>query len=46
MSQAEVRRLIGEPARDQSTPVQIIWRYPCGTAYFDIDSRRLVGAER
>ena len=46
LTQAEVRGLLGEPAKVESTPVQIRWRYPCGTAYFDIDTKRFVGFER
>ena len=46
LTQAEVRGLLGEPAKVESTPVQIKWRYPCGTAYFDIDTKRFVGYER
>ena len=46
LTQAEVRSLLGEPAKIESTPVQIKWRYPCGTAYFDIDTKRFVGYER
>ena len=46
LTQAEVRGLLGEPAKVESTPVQIRWRYPCGTAYFDIDTKRFVGYER
>ena len=46
LTQAEVRALLGEPARVESTPVQIKWRYPCGTAYFDVDTKRFVGYER
>ena len=46
LTPAEVRGLLGEPAKVESTPVQIKWRYPCGTAYFDIDTKRFVGYER
>ncbi len=46
MAQAEVRALLGEPAKIDSTPLQFVWRYPCGRAYFDADTRRLVGYER
>jgi len=46
LTQAEVRALLGEPARVESTPLQIKWRYACGSAYFDIDTRRFVGYER
>jgi hypothetical protein len=46
LTQSEVRGLLGEPARIDATPLQIIWRYPCGRAYFDGDTKRFVGAER
>lgn len=46
LTQDEVRALLGAPARIDSTPVQIKWRYPCGTAYFDIDTKRFVGYDR
>jgi hypothetical protein len=45
-TQAEVRRLLGEPAKVEATPLRIVWRYPCGAAYFDADTRRFVGHER
>ena len=46
MTQAEVRALVGEPSKMQTTPLQIVWRYPCGSAYFDANTTRFVGAER
>lgn len=46
LTQAEVRSLLGEPAKIDSTPLQITWRYPCGKAYFDADTKRFVGYER
>jgi hypothetical protein len=46
MTQADVRALLGEPAKIHSTPLQSVWRYPCGSAYFDADTRRFVGYER
>ena len=46
LTQAEVRALLGEPAKVESTPLQIKWRYACGSAYFDIDTKRFVGYER
>ena len=45
-TQADVRRLLGEPAKVESTPLRIVWRYPCGAAYFDADTHRFVGHER
>jgi len=46
LTQAEVRALLGEPAKIESTPLQIKWRYACGSAYFDGDTKRFVGYER
>ncbi len=46
LTQTEVRSLLGEPAKVDSTPLQITWRYPCGKAYFDAETRRFVGYER
>ena len=46
MTQPEVRALLGEPAKVEATPLRIVWRYPCGRAYFDADTRRFVGYER
>jgi hypothetical protein len=46
MTQADVRALLGEPAKIDSTPLQFVWRYPCGRVYFDADTRRFVGYER
>ena len=46
LTQAEVRALLGEPAKVEATPLQIKWRYPCGSAYFDVDTKRFVGYER
>ena len=46
MTEAEVRSLLGAPARIESTPLQSRWRYACGTAYFDADTKRFVGYER
>ena len=46
MTEAEVRGLLGAPAKIDATPLQSRWRYPCGTAYFDVDTKRFVGYER
>jgi len=46
ITQTEVRALLGEPAKVDATPLQVIWRYPCGRAYFDVETRRFVGYER
>jgi hypothetical protein len=46
LSQDEVRELLGEPPKKESTPLQTAWIYPCGTAYFDNDTRRFVGYRR
>ncbi len=46
MTEAEVRNALGSPAKIEATPLQSRWRYPCGTAYFDADTRRFVGYER
>jgi hypothetical protein len=46
MTEAEVRAVIGAPAKIDSTPLQDRWRYPCGTAYFDAQTRRFVGYEK
>ena len=46
MTQAEVRRILGEPAKVDATPLQTRWRYGCGDAYFDADTRLFVGFER
>jgi hypothetical protein len=45
MSEAEVRALLGAPAKVVATPLQTRWRYPCGTAYFDAQTNRFVGYE-
>jgi hypothetical protein len=45
MTEAEVRGLLGPPVKVESTPLQSRWRYPCGTAYFDVQSQRFVGFE-
>ena len=46
MTQPEVRALLGEPAKVDATPLRIVWRYPCGRAYFDAETQRFVGYER
>lgn len=46
LTRSEVRDLLGEPERVDATPLQIVWSYPCGRAYFDADTQRFVGAER
>ena len=46
LTQAEVQAMLGKPAKVDSTPLQIIWRYPCGRAYFDAESKRFLGYER
>jgi hypothetical protein len=46
MSQADVRGVMGEPAKVEATPLRTLWRYACGTAYFDADTRRFVGFEQ
>jgi hypothetical protein len=46
MTEAEVRRILGEPSKVDATPLQTRWRYGCGTAYFDADTKRFVGFER
>jgi hypothetical protein len=46
LTQAEVRALLGDPAKVDATPLQITWRYACGKAYFDADTKRFVGYER
>lgn len=46
MTEAEVRGVLGAPAKIDATPLQSRWRYPCGTAYFDADTRRFVGYDR
>jgi len=46
LSQSEVRALLGEPAKIDTTPLQVVWRYPCGRAYFDAETKRFVGYER
>ena len=46
MTEAEVRGLIGAPAKIDATPLQSRWRYACGTAYFDVGTKRFVGYER
>ena len=46
MTEAEVRSVIGAPAKIDATPLQNRWRYPCGTAYFDADTKRFVGYDR
>jgi hypothetical protein len=45
MTEAEVRAVLGAPAKVDATPLQFRWRYPCGTAYFDADTRRYRGYE-
>jgi len=45
MTEAEVRSVLGPPAKVDATPLQMRWRYPCGTAYFDADTRRFRGYE-
>ena len=45
MTETEIRNALGAPARIDSTPLQVRWRYPCGTAYFDADTKRFVGYE-
>lgn len=45
MTETEIRNALGAPARIDSTPLQARWRYPCGTAYFDADTKRFVGYE-
>ena len=40
-----MRTVLGAPAKIDSTPLQARWRYPCGTAYFDADTKRFVGYE-
>jgi hypothetical protein len=46
MSQADVRGVMGEPAKVEATPLRTLWRYACGTAYFDAETRRFVGFEQ
>jgi len=46
LTQPEVQAILGKPARVDSTPLQIVWRYPCGRAYFDAESKRFLGYER
>ena len=46
MTEAEVRGVLGSPAKIDATPLQSRWRYPCGTAYFDADTKRFVGYDR
>jgi hypothetical protein len=46
MTQADVRRILGEPLKVDATPLQTRWRYDCGSAYFDADTRLFVGFER
>jgi len=46
MTQADVRRILGEPSKIDATPLQTRWRYACGIAYFDSDTRLFVGFER
>jgi hypothetical protein len=44
MTEAEVRRHTGEPAKVDASPVWMVWRFPgCGNVHFDVDSRRVVG---
>jgi hypothetical protein len=45
MTESEVRAVLGPPAKVDATPLQLRWRYPCGTAYFDADSRLFRGYE-
>jgi hypothetical protein len=46
LTQEEVRALLGAPPKVEATPLQTAWIYPCGTAYFDNDTRRFVGYRR
>jgi hypothetical protein len=46
MSQADVRGAMGQPAKVEATPLRTLWRYDCGTAYFDGDNGRFVGFEQ
>ena len=46
MTEDEVRSLLGAPAKIDATPLQSRWRYACGTAYFDAETKRFVGSER
>ena len=46
LTQPEVKAILGEPAKVDATPLQIVWRYPCGRAYFDGESKRFLGYER
>lgn len=46
MTEAEVRNVLGAPTKIDATPLQARWRYPCGTAYFDADTKRFVGYEK
>lgn len=44
MTETEVRRQVGEPAKIDASPVWRVWRFPaCGNVHFDVDSRRVVG---
>lgn len=45
MTEAEVRAVLGAPPKVDATPLQRRWRYPCGTAYFDADTRLFRGYE-
>ena len=45
MTQADVRAILGSPAKVETTPLQTRWRYSCGTAYFDADTRLFRGYE-
>jgi len=46
MTESEVRALLGTPTKIDATPLQSRWRYSCGTAYFDADTKRFVGYEK
>lgn len=45
MTETQVRAVLGPPTNVDATPLQLRWRYPCGTAYFDADTRRFRGYE-
>ena len=36
----------GRRSTTGETPLQIVWRYPCGRVYFDATTQRFIGAER
>ena len=46
MTETEVRGMLGAPAKIDATPLQNRWRYSCGTAYFDAQTKRFVGYDR